>query len=74
MDEVIMSRYITGSEGHRNLFFRAKGTEYVTDRGDEVATDDLYIIQWQGLPGRDSGYSAREFKTLKEAVAEFSGC
>lgn len=72
-DEILLSSYLDGSEGRINMFFRPAGTEY-TLRGvewEQVQADDAYIVQWEGSPLYDSGYSASEFPTYEAAVEEF---
>ena len=71
--EVLASKYINGSGGCRNLFFRAKGTEYFS-RGDDypqTATDDIYVIQWEGYPDYDSGYASYEYVSYDTAIESF---
>ena len=72
------SYYVHGSDGHRNLFFREKGTEvghyghYLNGSYDNyIAVKDEWIIQWQGDCCWDSGYSAEHFQDYESAMQSF---
>ena len=67
------SKYVRGSEGFKNLFFRPAGTEYVYGREKYPATAESgqWIIQWEGSPEYDSGYYQQNFATELEAREAF---
>jgi hypothetical protein len=75
--KLIDSKYVPGSEGSCHLFFRPAGTRYaVAGTADDycaVAAVDEYIIQWEGFPDFDSGYSEARYASLEEARAAFEG-
>ena len=70
---MIKQEYVHGSEGCRNLFFRAKGTVYEVRGVEEpqVADADRWVIQWEGYPDHDSGYASYEFCTEAAALEAF---
>ena len=59
-NKVLASMYIDGSDGYQRLFTRAKGTEYwkANRKQGVVASRDLIVMQWDGTPTVDSGYSS----------------
>jgi hypothetical protein len=69
----VKQEYVHGSEGCRNLFFRAKGTVYEVRGVEEpqVQVADVWVIQWEGYPDHDSGYSSCEFNNEADALEAF---
>ena len=55
------------------MFFRAKDTKYKIEgvEGEFVASEDHWIIQWEGYPDYDSGYAEYLFASASEANREF---
>ena len=78
-NQIIRSEYVSGSGGHRRMFFRKSGTAVEQRQGDcgYTAGEDSVIIQWDGAPTFDSGYHASYFPPttdgLKAAHAEMDG-
>jgi hypothetical protein len=65
--EIVLSHYVPGSEGHRNLFLREQGDVYeVKGWGEDVAPTSQWIIQWGGSRRYDSGYAADHFPPTPE--------
>lgn len=69
---MISRRYLWGSDGDLNFFFRPKGEIFIYQMGDEelmyTQQDDEYIIQWGGSPLYDSGYNCETFETFAEGL------
>jgi hypothetical protein len=69
---IISSRYLWGSDGDLNFFFRPKGEIFIYQMGDEeimyTQLADEYIIQWGGNPLYDSGYDCETFETFSEGL------
>ena len=69
---IISSRYLWGSDGNENFFFRPKGEIFIYQMGDEelmyTQQNDEYIIQWGGTPEYDSGYDSTTFETFAEGL------
>jgi hypothetical protein len=70
-----MQKYVKGSEGCRNLFFRPKGMQYKIEGvdGDFVAGEDVWVIQWEGYPEYDSGYVDYLFDSEDDALKMWEG-
>lgn len=72
-NRIIRREYIPGSEGYLNVFFRKAGTAVEQRNGDCGYTEgeDCIVIQWEGTPTYDSGYSEGKYpatmKGLKNA-------
>ena len=67
------SFYKHGSEGRVNLFFRPEGLDYFYGREmyPAIAERSYWIIQWEGNPGFDSGYSKSKFADYASAIDAF---
>lgn len=75
INRIIESKRIESSGGSRNLFYRAAGTEVQVHNAPNfnyIQRENAYVIQWEGNPEYDSGYSEYIFKTLNEARACFN--
>ena len=66
----MLKKYVHGSEGCRNLFFRPKGMEYKIAGLDDnfIAGEDVWVIQWEGYPEYDSGYVDYVFDSESDAL------
>lgn len=67
---ILRSKYIKGSDGSINLFFREKGQPYTCQGVEEtlVAEEDTWIIQWAGEFDYDSGYFQESFNNKEDAL------
>jgi hypothetical protein len=63
---------IKTADGHRNLFFRAKGDFINTKNGWRKQPVDAFVIQWKGTSDFDSGFHEESFATLAAAEIEFA--
>lgn len=52
--EILSSKYINGSGGSVNMFTRPR--------------DGVVVVQWEGRPDYDSGYSAARFQLTPEGL------
>jgi hypothetical protein len=70
---IIKSKYIQGSNGHLNLFFRPKGHKFTIQGLDGVFVQELdrYVVQWEGSLDHDSGYMAYESSKIDKALQYF---
>jgi len=66
--------YKHGSDGTINLFFRPKGLDYFFGREmyPALAEESHWIIQWDGNPEYDSGYSESRFADYASAIEVFN--
>jgi len=69
------SFYKHGSDGTMNLFFRPKSLDYFVgrDMSPALAEKSYWIIQWEGNPNWDSGYSEWKFADYASAIETFEG-
>lgn len=69
------SFYKHGSNGRVNLFFRPKGLDYIFHGDCRMislrAMESQWIIQWDGEPEYDSGYSESRFTDYASAIDAF---
>jgi len=66
----MLKKYVKGSEGCRNLFFRPAGMRFriANVEGLHTAKKNHWIIQWEGYPEYDSGYVDFIFDSESEAL------
>ena len=79
-----MKKELIKSRDGLNLFFRPKGTLverlyreeigffFVEKKIQKEQKDDVWVVQYQGYPEKDSGYTENVFKYYEDALDYFN--
>lgn len=71
-DSILELKYVDGSGGCRNMFYRAANTIVHNSHGQWLQEKEVYVVQWEGSPKWSSGYAAHEFASREEAEKFFN--